>query len=66
MTNPPLLQFFDYRHLPEELQRVSRPFYDHAWQLAAFLPHNPESEMALRKLLEAKDCAVRSVLYVQP
>ena len=27
------------------------------------LPRNPERTVALRKLLEAKDCAVRAVLY---
>jgi hypothetical protein len=29
------------------------------------LPANPERTVALRKLLEAKDCAVRAVLYVE-
>lgn len=58
-----LLQFFVYDHLPEHLKAVSKPFGDLATQLAETLPPNPESTVAMRKLLEAKDCAVRSVLF---
>jgi len=57
------LQFFEYEHLKPHLQTVSKPFGDLARDLAATLPHNPESTMALRKLMEAKDCAVRAVLF---
>lgn len=56
-----LLQFFKYDHLPPHLQAISRPFHDLAQSLTT-LPRNPESTTALRKLLEAKDCAVRAVL----
>lgn len=58
----PLLQFFAYQHLPEHLQSVSKPFHDLAHLIVATLPRNPERTVALRKLLEAKDCAVRAVL----
>ena len=58
-----LLQFFTYEHLPQHLQAVSKPFGDLARELAARLPANAESTTALRKLLEAKDCAVRAVLF---
>ena len=58
-----LLQFFTYEHLPEHLQKVSKPFCEAAHELAKNLPSNPESTTALRKLLEAKDCAVRAVLF---
>lgn len=61
-----LLQFFAYEHLPPHLQDVSKPFGDLARSLAASLPLNSESTTALRKLLEAKDCAVRAVLYKVP
>ena len=61
--NHDLLQFFQYGHLPPNLQTVSRPFCEMAVQLAASLPENPEKTTALRKLLEAKDCAVRAVLF---
>lgn len=58
-----LLQFFEYGHLPEKLQTISRPFSILAHDLVAVLPRNPERTVALRKLLEAKDCAVRSMVF---
>ena len=58
-----MLQFFSYLHLPPDLQKVSKPFCDLAHQLCLDVPMNPERTVALRKLLEAKDCAVRAVLY---
>lgn len=58
-----MLQFFVYEHLPAHLQAVSAPFGDLARKLVADLPSNPERTVALRKLLEAKDCAVRALLY---
>jgi ferritin-like protein len=57
------MQFFSYAHLPERLQGVSLPFFELASHLDATLPDNAEKTTALRKLLEAKDCAVRAVLY---
>jgi hypothetical protein len=58
-----LLQFFSYDHLPELLQEVSKPFAELAHQLIEILPRNPERTTALRKLLEAKDSAVRARLF---
>jgi hypothetical protein len=58
-----LLQFFTYAHLPAHLQAVSKPFGELASLLDISLPANPEKTTALRKLLEAKDCAVRAVLF---
>jgi len=58
-----LVQFFEYAHLPPHLQVVSAPFGELAKKLDAELPGNPEKTVALRKLLEAKDCAVRAVLF---
>lgn len=60
----PILQFFAYEHLRAELQAVSAPFGQLAHQIVAVLPRNPERTVALRKLLEAKDAAVRAALYV--
>jgi len=57
-----ILQFFSYGHLPEALQRVSKPFCDLAATIAGDLPRNPERTVALRKLLEAKDAAVRALI----
>lgn len=61
--NDPMLQFFNYLHLPEAMQKVSSPFADIAHNIVATLPRNPERTAALRKLLEAKDCAVRAFIY---
>lgn len=57
-----LLQFFEYSHLPEHLQAVSKPFGELAKHIDATLPSNAETTVALRKLLESKDCAVRALL----
>lgn len=59
----PMLQFFQFAHLPAHLQEVSKPFCVLAEQIVDNLPRNPERSVALRKLLEAKDCAVRAHLY---
>jgi hypothetical protein len=56
-------QFFRFAHLPPHLQAVSKPFGELAAQIIATLPSNPERTVALRKLLEAKDCAVRALLF---
>lgn len=73
-----ILQFFAYAHLPPHLQAVSKPFCElaHAivygdgvvergnpFPMASALPRNPERTVALRKLLEAKDAAVRALLF---
>lgn len=57
-----ILQFFTWDHLPAHLQSVSRPFCELAGRLVASLPRNPERTVMLRKLLEAKDAAVRALL----
>lgn len=72
-----ILQFFGYKHLPEKMQAISKPFHDLAHQIVngkpGFLddgtavqydaiPRNPERTVALRKLLEAKDAAVRATI----
>ena len=59
----PILQFFAYKHLPPELQYVSKPFGELADLIVSMLPRNPERTVALRKLLEAKDAAVRAKLF---
>lgn len=54
-----ILQFFACSHLPDHLRQVSQPFATLAESLMD-LPRNPERTVALRKLLEAKDAAVRA------
>ena len=58
----PILQFFAYGHLPAMLADVSKPFCDLAHQITRELPRNAERTVALRKLLESKDAAVRAKL----
>jgi len=58
-----LLRFFAYEHLQPAQELIAAPFSD----LARRLANNPELDgpeltVALRKLLEAKDCAVRASL----
>lgn len=65
MDNEPMLQFFKYEHLPESLKTVSARFSVLADVIVETLPRNPERSAALRKLLEAKDCAVRASIYKQ-
>jgi hypothetical protein len=56
-----MLKFFAYEHLPLDLREYSKPFSDLAHQIVATVPAGPERTVALRKLLEAKDAAVRAV-----
>jgi hypothetical protein len=56
------VKYFDYEHLPERLQQVSRPIGELARKMDADLPDGAEKSAGLRKLLEAKDCFVRAKL----
>jgi hypothetical protein len=58
----PILIFFEYGHLPGNLQRISKYFWDLAIELEATIPDSAEKSTGLRKLLEAKDCMVRAAL----
>lgn len=73
----PILQFFSYSHLPPHLQAVSKPFCELAYAIVdgdngsetgnltfgGPLHRSAERTVALRKLLEAKDAAVRALLF---
>lgn len=67
-----MLQFFSYSHLHPELceispgLRLAQHFSLIAHEMVQLLPSNPERTVALRKLLEAKDCAVRAEVYKEP
>lgn len=61
-----IMQFFAYAHLPPHLQSISMPFCTIAESIVSTLPRNPERTVALRKLLEAKDAAVRAVVAKDP
>lgn len=64
MTPPKdhIMQFFAHAHLPPHLAAVSAPFANLAVLIEATIPRNPERTVALRKLLESKDAAVRATL----
>lgn len=59
----PILKFFNYGHLTEgKLKDTSKMFNVLAVSIVETLPRNAERTVSLRKLLEAKDCAVRANL----
>ena len=63
MAQPdPILQFFDVGDLPARLAIVAAPFAGLAAHVHATVPRNAERTTALRKLLEAKDAAVRAAM----
>jgi hypothetical protein len=61
-TRPPILRYFASSHLPHDLAAVSARFESLATWVAENLPGSAEQSTALRKLLEAKDAAVRAAL----
>ena len=64
MEDEPMLRWFAYAHLPEHLQAVSKGFAQLATELCLTLERSPERTVALRKLLESKDAAVRAALPI--
>lgn len=66
----PILNYFEYKHLPPLLQGVSKHFYDLAYKMALTDSgnnfHHTEVSAGLRKLLEAKDCFVRANIRFKP
>lgn len=57
-----VVKYFAFAHLPARLQDVSGPFAYLAQTMLTFLPDSPELTVGLRKLIEAKDCAVRAMV----
>jgi hypothetical protein len=63
IASDPILTYFEYEHLPPKLQKISKEFHSMAWDvIIANIPRSPERTVALRKLLESKDAAVRASL----
>lgn len=56
------IKYFEFSHLPERLQAVSKPLGELAKKFEDELPDGPEKSAGMRKLLEAKDCFVRAAL----
>jgi hypothetical protein len=57
-----VLKFFKYEHLPPHLRETPKKFHILGHDIAAARPESQETTVALRKLLEAKDAAVRAQL----
>lgn len=58
-----ILKFFNFGHLPEgKLKETSMIFNKLAIEIIERIPRSPERTLALRKLLESKDCVVRAQL----
>jgi len=57
-----VFQFFAFDHLPPKLAAMSESFAAVAAELITRAPMSPETTVALRHLLIAKDSAVRAVL----
>ena len=60
---PTILRFFTYDHLPPHLQEISKPFCELADFVVLKIVQGPEQTVTLRKILEAKDAAVRAVVF---
>ena len=58
-----MLKWFVFDHLPEPLKEVSFHFSEVARTVCMLCEPGPERTVALRKLLEAKDAAVRAKLH---
>jgi hypothetical protein len=57
-----IIKYFEYSHLPERLQEVSKSICEVAKEMNDSLPEGAEKQAGMRKLLEAKDCFVRASL----
>jgi hypothetical protein len=59
----PILQYFNNDHIPlhRDAMAIGQKLNALAFEMAK-TPANPETEMALRKLLEARDCFIRASL----
>lgn len=62
MNEERMMKWFEFGHLSEHLQATSSGFYELACSMCALVDSGPERTVALRKLLEAKDAAVRAKL----
>lgn len=58
----PIMQYFAYAHLTPRLATVSAQFATLADFIVTVLPRSAERTVALRKLLESRDAALRAAL----
>lgn len=65
VPNREILKHFDFTHVQDPAARaVGKPFRSLAHQLQGMLKAGPERSVALRKLMEAADAAIRA--YTHP
>lgn len=62
LAGNPIMKYFVFAHLPERVQRYSIPWCVLACEVTESIPASAERTVALRKLLEGKDAAVRAAL----
>lgn len=62
MPENKIMKYFEYKHLPEHLQKISAPLCEVAIEMDNTIENSAEKTAGLRKLLEAKDCLVRAAL----
>lgn len=58
-----MMKWFEYEHLSGPPRNTSQIFSELAHSLVVRLEPGPERTVALRKLLEAKDAAVRATVH---
>ena len=63
LENERMMKWFEFDHLPEHLQKISAQFHITAKHVVWHVEPGPERTVALRKLLEAKDAAVRAAVH---
>lgn len=63
MMASPIMPRFEYSNPPEHFREVFKQVCALAEKMDAALPDCPEKNAGLRKLLEAKDCFVRAIIY---
>ena len=64
MAEDRMLKWFKCQHMPSgEIKEISVPFESLALVIVDMLEAGPERTVALRKLLEARDAAIRAVVH---
>jgi hypothetical protein len=59
-TGERMMRWLSYEHLAAELQSLVKVYNDLGLLICNSIPAGPERTVALRKLVESKDCAVRA------
>ena len=61
-TGERMMKWLSYEHLPADLVPCVKSYNDLGMQICQHIPAGPERTVALRKLIESKDCAVRAII----